>query len=177
MVGSFGLWTPENTQPQITEEAHDETLALLLAEGLDTITRDGLAILEADHEPLAEYLDRLSFELNHASTEGFWPERVVKFGAAVSIIAYRASGYFQLIDENDFIQGSQVAIRNGIPESYIISAISDSKLTGLVETLQETSLLSEGRLDSRDQGGYAQVTSIGAGCVRHYLQQAVEQAA
>jgi hypothetical protein len=167
------IWIPETIPPQVTPLAEEALLGRVLEQGIDNITGEGLDVLRSEHVPLAEYLDRLGFTLNGLSTEGFWPDKVLKTAASVSILAYRETGYFQTVDEDIFNAGASIAATTGVPDAYTISCVLDSNLQNLLDTIQETPELIEVAADRRHQGGYQQVVSIGGGCVRHYLQQAL----
>jgi hypothetical protein len=167
------LWIPEYTPPQVTAEAEDAVLGQVLEFGLDRATRSGTEIIESTHEPLAEYLDRFGFALNTLAAEGLWADKVLKTGAAISMLAYRETGYFHEIDDESFDAGAEAAKVLGIPEAYNISFILDANLITLIEAVQDTPKLAESASMPDMQGGYGQVLKLGAGCVRHFLQQSI----
>ncbi len=161
------LWLPETTPPQVTESARLTVLEQMLELGVGGIEHQGLELLEARHEPLADFLNRLGFQLNAISTEGMWPERVLKIGASLSALAYQESGYTQSVDENAIAFGSMLANIEGVPEAYVMSLYADAGLQELLGAVRETPDF------ARDQNGYAQVLCIGAGCTRHFMQQSL----
>ncbi len=161
------LWIPTATPPQLSEEAQTAVLTFVLEEGVTPITKAALRTLQSEQEPLGEYLDRFGFNLNTQSTEGFWPERVLKMGASLTLLAYREMGYLHQIDTTSFEKGSAAALLQGIPEAYISSMYDDVGLVDLINTVVTTPEL------SNSEGGYEQVLAIGAGCTRFYIQQAI----
>src|SRR5581483_5489618 len=119
------------------------------------------------HEPLGEYVDRLGFCLNNLSKEGPWPDRVVKVGSSLALLAYRETGYYNVIDEEAFQLGCLAAVASGVPETFISSARQDEGLQELVEGVLAIPDFTD------NEGGYRQVLEIGAACTRHYMQQAL----
>lgn len=89
------------------------------------------------------------------------------------MLAYRETGYYQELDEDAFEAGAEVAKVIGIPEAYEISCALDPKLSTLLVTVQETPELAEKAAMADMRGGYGQILTMGAGCVRHFLQQKV----
>ena len=164
------LWLPETAPPQVSEEAQQTVALRLLTEGIVPISRTALSALETTHEPLATYIDRFGFDLNRFSMEGHWPERVLKIGASVGMLAYRETGYFQTVDEDAFALGAAQAIRDGIPEAYLSSRCQDQNLQALMSIVADAHELVE---PASDSGGYQQILDIGAGCVRYYMQQSL----
>ena len=162
------IWVPEIGPPQVSGDAEVIVLNRILEEGVTFVSGQEIDRLQEEHEPLAAYLDELGFDLNRLSEEGFWPERTLKIGAALSMLAYRETGYFQLIDTDHFELGKFVADLYGIPEAYASSFLEDSGLKALIDAIT-------GAPDFKhdDGGGYAQVLSIGAGCVRHYMKHSL----
>ena len=161
------LWLPEATPPQVSDEARLTVLERVLAVGIGETERQGLALIQAKHEPLAVYLDRFGFSLNNVSAEGLWPERVLKIGASLSALAYQESGYFQTVDDEALAVGTMIAEIDGIPDVYELSLCTDGGLLELVDAVHDAPDF------ATDQGGYAQILYIGAGCTRHFMQQAI----
>lgn len=127
-----------------------------------------LARLQENDEPFGAYLDRFGFELNYKRPEGIWPARVLKMGATLAWIAYRASGYTQIIDDDAFSTGTFLAELWGVPDAYTTSYFEDYRLQRLMR------LVLHNAPDLQEVGtGYAQVLTLGAGSTRHYLQPAV----
>lgn len=137
------------------------------------VAKEGLSILLASQRPLARYVSSLGETLNAASHEGLWPSRALRMGAAFGMAAYHETGYYHEVDSRSLLTGAERALELGVPEAYQISYVLDSHLNSLLDIVQEVPDLREHANDSRDQGGYRQVLAIGAGCVRHYLQQAI----
>lgn len=161
------LWLPETTPPQVSESARLTVLERVFQVGVGGMEQQALSLLETQHEPFAEYLNRLGFQLNNISAEGLWPERALKVGAALSALAYQESGYFQTIDEEAFAVGCMVADLESVPEAYVMSLCTDTGLQELLGAVHEAPDF------AADRGGYGQVLQIGAGCTRHFMQQAI----
>lgn len=161
------FWVPEITPPQLSREAYENMSLKVLEHGIHDVAHKGLADLQTQHEPFAEYLDRLGFALNNISTEGLWPERTLKIGAAIALLGYQESGYFHLVDQTALEIGTLIAELEGIPEAFSMSFALDGNLVELLDTTHDAPDF------KADQGGYAQVLRIGAGCTRHYMQQAI----
>ncbi len=161
------LWIPQQTPPQISEEAQSVVLSLVLEEGITPIANTALLDLQYSEELLGEYLDRLGYDFNKISAEGFWPERVLKIGASLALLAYRETGYLQTINETAFEQANMIAMLEGIPEAYFSSTYADLGLVQLLDNVIEAPELRE------EDGGYYQMLTIGAGCTRFYMQQAI----
>ncbi|HSH55797.1 MAG TPA: hypothetical protein VK983_03155 [Candidatus Limnocylindrales bacterium] len=168
------LWVPEKTPPQVTESAEQTLLLTAFDVGIFEMAEQGTEILHTEQEPLASYIDRFGFALNkYYEDEASWAGKVLKVGASIGVLAYRDSGFYEVIDDACIESGTMLAKETGIPEAYAIQPLLDPHLASLLETIQETPLLGEYNVDPSQRGGYAQVLTIGAGCVRHYLQQAL----
>ncbi len=171
------LWTPEVEPPQVTQAAEAVILQQTLEHGAVAVAKEGYKLIRTDHEPLVTYLDALGTVLDGQSAEGMWPSRILKLGASISALAYRETGYFHAIDTEALEAGELKARPLGIPEAYAISYVLDPGLQSLTVAVSEVPEFTEGAVvDRRDSGGFEQVMNIGAGCVRHYLQQAVHAA-
>lgn len=176
MINQFNsdLWTPGfGVPPQVTPDAQISLLNRVIEEGIQPMVDDGLRILREESEPYAEYIDRFGFTLNQLSAEGFWPDKALKIGASLGMLAYRESGYFEAVDDDAFLVASERAKTVGIPEAYTISLIWDGSLINVLDGLREAPDISETAIDVRHWGGQRQIIEMGAGCTRHYLQQAL----
>jgi hypothetical protein len=170
------LWTPENLPPQLSETATVEFQTLLQHDVAPVLNR-AFVELEEENEPFATFLDEFGFNLNQASSEGIWPERALKTGAAVTLLAYRQEGITNAVDERAIELGRFVAELHGVPTTYLERALEDSQLQKLTTALSKNPLYDESKLIPENQGGYLQVLELGSGCARHYLQQAIQLAA
>lgn len=167
------IWTPDNSPPQLTDIA-----ANILEEQLQQhgIVDEALALLEKE-ELLMAFLDEFGFELNQASAEGPWPAKTLNIGAAFTLMAYRTAGVHATIDSQAIESGNFLAELYGVPETYVVSSLGDSRLVDMTRKIFSSHIFDESSADARSKGGYEQIGTIGSGCVRHYLQQAVELAA
>ena len=161
------LWTPEHDAPQLSETAKTTVEVLMLEHGVVEVGRFYFSRLDSDHEAFAEYLDRFGDALNNLAPESLWPERTLKTGAVIAMLAYQQAGYLQTIDDQAIAIGEIAADIEGIPDAYSVRLHADPLLVELMGTAQNS------RDFKVDEGGYAQVLDIGAGCTRHYLQQAI----
>lgn len=168
------LWTPDlAAPPQLSEEAERTVTLKVLEHGVIPVANHALEQLQNEDQAYADYLDRFGFTLNQLSTEGFWPERMLKIGAALTLLAYREASYVPTIDEEAVTIGNMLAQLDGIPEAYLTALTLDQKLNNLTGAIIEAPDFSERGMGSTDTGGYRQVLEIGAGCTRHYVQQAI----
>lgn len=149
--------------------------------------------LSREDEPLGEYVGQLGNALDTSSTdglhvlipkskyagseiEGYWAQGVLKMGSAIALSAYRETGYHEVVDEQVLQTGVLFAELGGIPHSYAVSSQEDAGLVSLVEVLVEADELREAAVGPQADV-LRNILFIGAGCTRHYLQQAVEMAA
>ena len=161
------FWVPESTPPQVTQIAADAVLLELLDGGVIDTTARYLHRLEEDNELLGTYVDALGLELNKLTDDSDWPRRILRLGAASAYFAYRETGYYQTVTTEAFQIGSQLAALEGVPEAYVRSLVSDPLLESLLSTVKDTVIV------GNEDAGVTQVLHIGAGCTRHFLQQAI----
>jgi hypothetical protein len=164
------FWLPETTPPQVSDVAVDTVLSRVLQEGVIATSKAALQTLEADEENLAGYLDRFGFDANAISDEGYWPERVLKIGASLTLLAYRESGYTQTISDERLAVSAALANLEGVPEAYFSSYWQDAGLQSLISSVGDADSFQGPLVES---AGYHQLLDMGAGCVRFYLQGAV----
>lgn len=168
------LWTPDiASPPQLSEDAERSITLQVFERGVMPVANQALELLQNEDEAYADYLDRFGFELNRISSEGFWPERVLKVGAALTLLAYREASYVPVIDEETVNIGNTLAQLDGIPEAYLTALALDQTLGNLTGTILDAPDFSERGMGNVATGGYRQVLEIGAGCTRHYVQQAI----
>ena len=123
------FWTPEtNKPPLLNEEVEERVLRRINTEGLAPVTSEGFDLIRLVHQPLGNYLNGLGRSLNELSDEGPWPARALKTGACLTMLAYRYSGYEQLVDEDALAAGSLLAELGGIPDTFAVSASLDPVL-------------------------------------------------
>lgn len=165
------LWQPGRLEPQVSDEAGQAVIEQVLAEGPVAVSRGAEERLGCEHEALMGYLDRFGFELNNLSDERFWPERVLKIGASLSLLAYRETGYYQCVGEDKMAISASLAEMEGIPEAYFSSLFDDQGLARLMSGISEAR-----PFVAPDASGYRQILDVGAGCVRYHLQNALAAA-
>lgn len=156
--------------PRVSQDARANLSLLMGEKGVPAIVATGREIIRTKHAPLAGYIIRLGQRYNTLSTEGPWPLAALKMGASLSIVAYQDSGYSQEVDECAIEFGTLLAELDGIPDAYLLSLNADSGLSDVPAEVIEIDHI-------RDKGGgIVQMLGIGAGCARHYLQQAITAA-
>ena len=161
------IWTPGYNPPQVSYEATLAMLEELVEDGYTPLVARGQELLHSAQESLGEYIDRLGFQLNGLSDAGPWPDIMVKIGSAIAMCAYRETGYFQIVDEEIFNVGCLLATIDGIPDTFFTSAQADKSLQTLLGNVLSLP-------DFRDEeGGFQQIMTIGAGCTRYFMQQAL----
>lgn len=170
------LWTPDNSPPQLSVVAA-AAIKQLLRSDITPLLDQAFHHLEKDNEPFGKFIDEFGFDLNRASSEGVWPSRALKTGAAITLLAYRKGGIDNPVDENAVELGRFVADINGVPTTYLESSFEDTTLQDLTTAISKNKIYDESKLAREDQGGYQQVIQLGSGCARHYLRQAIQLAA
>lgn len=161
------LWMPEHTPPQLTPKVTERLRQQIQERGAIEVAIGALSHLQDNQRRLDTYLDEFGFDLNKRSTDVCWPIWALRLGAALATLGYEYSG--QSIDvEKTFDLSCELAEMQGIPEAYATSMYSDQGLQDVIKTAFEDS-----RLTADDGQGLLQVSIIGAGCVRFYLQEAL----
>jgi hypothetical protein len=160
------LWLPFGSPPKVKPEDGKAVVRRVSELGEYEVIRDGLHRLEVHQSPIMGYLDRLGFELNKLSEEGFWPERSLRFGAVIAYLSYLESGYYQEIDDDMFSLGFELALMDGIPDSYTSSYYADNTLQHTLEEVRVACNMPSGE-------GIDQISSMGAGVMRFYMQHAL----
>ena len=160
------LWIPEEVPPQVSPEAYQAVSERLLTDGLDRLYSSGARQLDHDQELIGDYIAELGDELS-TTNEIPWRKRVLKIGSAVSLVAYRETGYYQTIDEVALAVGKFVAELDGVPDTYLRSAVEDPVLLEVIDTVLAAPEFSQ------NSSGFRHALTIGAGCTRHFIQQAL----
>jgi hypothetical protein len=164
------LWLPQTTPPQINEEAKILISSQLLEAGVIHTGQLAIEQLQNREQNFGIYLDELGMDLNQASSEGYWPERVLKIGAGLAWLAYRQTGYFQSIDDR-LEEAQGLALLDGIPEAYISSLACDQSLSSLMSlAVEDPDFKRPNRFE------YQQILDVGAGCVRYYFESTLRAA-
>jgi hypothetical protein len=187
------IWTPRIQTPQLGAEAKATTLDRVLGDG---VLKTGIAsweeLLQRD-EPLADCVEALGRHLGKTDAaglsinippeyheivdiHGFWAQGVLKMAAGITMLAYREAGYVAPVDGQAIETGALFAEVTGIPEAYGVSSHEDATLLNMVDTLSAVPML-EDVVVGPDRDKVQTTLHIGAGCTRHYLQQALQLAA
>ncbi len=161
------LWLPDNSPPQILPSVVDDVNSLIIEHGAIAIVNTAAKQLETNQDCIQSYLDEFGFELNKKSTEGFWPYLALRVGAALAYLSYAKSNLTVPV-EKTFDSSKDIAEFNGIPESFIISAYEDVGLQSILATAFQ-----EKTLQAEDDMGLQQVATIGAGCIRFFIHEAL----
>lgn len=159
------IWTPDTLPPKVDPEAGQSVQLKLLEHGLNDVVAFGMEQIEANQKLLAEYIDRFGFLLNDATADSPQPRETLRSGAAIAYLAYQETEYPPIVDHAALSIGNELAIAQGIPESFVASYYSDDGLRYILETAQVMPDYRAVRV------GNHHVSTIGAGVVRHFIQQ------
>ncbi len=164
------LWTPEHALPQLTQETVENLQNYIHQFGAIEIANGALEQLQSRQQRIGAYLDEFGFRLNALSNEDFWPAWALRLGASLAHLAYEDSGQTTTVDKT-FDLSHELAEMQGIPDTYTTSMYDDQGLQAVIQTAFE-----DNRLQMKDGQGLLQVSIIGAGCVRFFMQAALSAA-
>lgn len=162
------LWLPEQHPPQASAEAVGDILQRVQEEGVTATVADAWTHLEDDDSLVVDHLNRVSRDIEDWHSCGLLPERMMKIGASLAWLAYRETGYYQAVDSDSFGVNEMLAQLEGIPQAYFMSLCDDRELMRLLGLAEQAPDLPIAEVHK-----YREMTDIGAGCVRYYLQGAI----
>lgn len=160
------LLIPEKTPPQINTVVAKKLKYQIREFGPIEIATPAAQQLESKQEKIATYLDELGFDLNSIIDE-LWPAWAIRLGASLAYLGYEASQQTTVVDQT-FDLSRDLAEIQGIPEAYATNMYNDQELQSIINTAFEDS-----RLKNIDGSGLLQISIIGAGCLRFYMQEAL----
>lgn len=160
------LWIPENTPPQINGEVSANLQKQIHEYGAIEIANAAVDQLNSDQQRIGSYIEELGFYLN-STINNVWPAWALRLGAALAYLGYDYSKQSTIVDET-FDLSRDLAELQGIPDAYATSMYSDQALQALIDTAFE-----DDRLQAKDGQGLLQLSIIGAGCLRFYMQEAI----
>lgn len=184
------IWTPGIKTPQLEESARLTTLERARSNGVIPEAIKAWERLQSRDTPLGTYVEELGKVVNskvghtninvppHVDTSGslrgYWAQGLLKSAAGMALSAYREAGYVPAIDDGVVSTGSLFAEIGGIPDTYGVSSFDDPELVALVDTLSEEAGLRDSVVETNSQA-VKTILYIGAGCTRHFLQQALAE--
>lgn len=160
------LWIPEHIPPQITQSDVVALTKDIRQFGTIEVANGALSHLQDNQQRIGAYLDEFGFRLN-AINDNYWPAWALRLGAAIAHWAYDWSNQSIIVDKT-FDLSYELAEIQGIPEAYATNMYNDQGLQSIIQTAFE-----DERLQQEDGQGLLQVSIIGAGCVRFFMQEAL----
>ncbi len=161
---------PQATEPLISEQALDQVSFDVLQNGLFTTGLSAAHMLLDKETLLGEHMLDIANNLIIETPINKWPARTLYIGAGLAWKAYRETGYYQSIDYG-FNITSPASLKDGLHMTYLSSLVLDQTLSLLLDISSESK-----ELEKYVGNDLEKTLGIGAGCVRFYLQQAVDAA-
>ena len=160
------LWIPDHNPPQIDRSDLVSLTNDIRQFGAIEVANGAITRLETSQQRIGAYLDEFGFRLN-AINEDYWPAWALRLGAAIAHWAYDFSNQSIIVDKT-FDLSCALAEIQGIPEAYAANMYNDQGLQEIIQIAFE-----DERLQKVDGQGLLQVSIIGAGCVRFFMQEAL----
>ena len=164
------LWLPDKSSPpQVPPEVVGSIGNLITENGTIEVAKSAAQQLENDQEEIQSYLDAYGFQLNSETSEGFWAHPALKIGASIAYLSYS-----QIYSLNDlgigatFDTSRDIADLYGVPDTFISSLYDDTGLQSIIMTA-----LKSRDLNQECGTGIEQIATIGAGCVRFFVHEAL----
>ena len=161
------LWIPEATPPQLTQEvAKDLQKQIREFEAIE-VALGAANQLESNQQKINTYLDELGFDLNSLLDNETWPAWALRLGATLAYLGYEHSNQTTVVDQT-FDLSREIAEIQGVPEAYVANMHNDQGLMAVINAALE-----DRRIKAVDKPGLLQISGVGAGCVRFYMQEAL----